>query len=310
MKNYDNKNWIQPLLDFHKNPTFKLVAPLLIILGIYTAVLVYIVLHWLQLDDLTGISNLSVKDVISNISVMHSLLGFALSLLLVFRTNSAYDRWWEGRKLWGSLINSCRNLAIKFNVMLPKNDIENRTFSREMLGLFPVELHIHLQKEYLPPSFGMPTPNIENFTRGKHVPAQYANALMSKVQEWYRDKIISGEQLITLNAELQSLMDIAGACERIKNTPIPYSYSSFLKKFIVIYTLTLPFGFAFSLGWITIPIVMFVFYVLATLELIAEEIEEPFGVDPNDLPIATLGVYIQGNVHEMLNPATSNQLND
>jgi putative membrane protein len=133
---------------------------------------------------------------------------------------------------------------------------------------------------------------------------------MNEVQRWYKEQMISGEQLITINQEITSLLDIAGACERIKNTPIPYSYSSFIKKFIIIYSITLPFGFAFSLGWLTIPIVMFIFYVLTSLELIAEEIEEPFGIDPNDLPIARLGVYIEGNVHEMLHTAEIKALID
>lgn len=308
---YNNKNWIRPIAEFHKTSTFKQIAPMLLFIASYTSIIVYLVLHGLDLDDLTGVSNLAVKDVISNITVMHSMLGFALSLLLVFRTNSAYDRWWEGRKLWGGLINSCRSLAIKLNVMIPKDDAAKRNYAREILGLFPVELHIHLQKEYLEESYQKPVPQfIPHLNRNHHVPAQYSNALMNEVQRWYKEQMISGEQLITINQEITSLLDIAGACERIKNTPIPYSYSSFIKKFIIIYSITLPFGFAFSLGWLTIPIVMFIFYVLTSLELIAEEIEEPFGIDPNDLPIARLGVYIEGNVHEMLHTAEIKALID
>jgi putative membrane protein len=95
-------------------------------------------------------------------------------------------------------------------------------------------------------------------------------------------------------------LEICGACERIKNTPIPYSYSSFIKKFIVIYTLTLPFGVAFSLGYLAIPVVTFIFYVLASLELIAEEIEDPFGDDANDLPMKRLATVIGQNAEEIL----------
>ncbi|HRF79967.1 MAG TPA: bestrophin family ion channel, partial [Flavobacteriales bacterium] len=122
-----------------------------------------------------------------------------------------------------------------------------------------------------------------------------------RVQRMYHEKTITGDQLIVLNTELVQFLDICGACERIKNTPIPYSYSSFIKKFIVIYVLTLPFGFVFSLGYIAIPVVMFIFYVLASLELIAEEIEDPFGTDTNDLPMDKIGQKIKENVEEILN---------
>ena len=101
-----------------------------------------------------------------------------------------------------------------------------------------------------------------------------------------------------LNAELQGFMDICGACERIRNTPIPYSYSSFVKKFIVSYCLTLPIGFTFSLHYLVIPFAMFVFYILASLEIIAEEIENPFGTDENDLPLDAISRTIYKTVHQ------------
>jgi len=109
--------------------------------------------------------------------------------------------------------------------------------------------------------------------------------MLQQVQRLYDAKTISGGQLLYINAELRAFTEICGACERIKNTPIPYSYSVFIKKFIQFYVATLPFGFVFSLGYWVIPVVGFIFYVLASLELIAEEIEDPFGGDENDLPL-------------------------
>jgi putative membrane protein len=99
---------------------------------------------------------------------------------------------------------------------------------------------------------------------------------------------------------MQSFTDICGACERIKNTPIPYSYSAFIKKFIFVYVLTLPFGYVFQLGYYVIPVVLFVFYALASLEIIAEEIEDPFGTDPNDLPTDKIAQNIKKNVEELM----------
>ncbi len=103
-----------------------------------------------------------------------------------------------------------------------------------------------------------------------------------------------------MNGELSSFMDICGACERIRNTPIPYAYSAFIKKFIFVYVVTLPFSLALTLGYLSIPIVALIFYLLGSLELIAEEIEEPFGVDANDLPMDRMCKTIEKTVREIL----------
>jgi putative membrane protein len=124
--------------------------------------------------------------------------------------------------------------------------------------------------------------------------------IYSKINDLYKSNKITGNQLIILNLEIQSFTDVCGACERIKNTPIPYSYSAFIKKFIFFYVMTLPFGYVFSLGYYIIPVVVFIFYVLASLELIAEEIEDPFGGDENDLPTAKIASNIKKHVEEIL----------
>jgi putative membrane protein len=108
------------------------------------------------------------------------------------------------------------------------------------------------------------------------------------------------EHLLLMQPELSNFTDATGACERIRNTPIPYSYSVFLKKFMFLYVMTLPFGFVFSLGYLTIPVVAIIFYVLASLELIAEEIEDPFGKDANDLPTDEIANGIRKSVKEIL----------
>jgi putative membrane protein len=124
--------------------------------------------------------------------------------------------------------------------------------------------------------------------------------MIQRVYRLHAEGKISGDQLIILNSELQSFTDICGACERIKNTPIPYSYSVFIKKFIFFYVMTLPISFVFTLGYLAIPIVAFIFYVLASLEIIAEEIEDPFGGDENDLPTQKLAQNIRKHVGEIL----------
>ena len=107
-------------------------------------------------------------------------------------------------------------------------------------------------------------------------------------------------EFLAIDTNLKTFSDIIGACERIKNTPIPYSYSSFLKKFIFIYVVTLPLAFVSNFGYYSAIIATFVFYVLVSMEILAEEIEDPFGVDENDLPTDELCEKIKANVTEIL----------
>ena len=292
MISYNPKDWMRFLFSLHKTDTIRQLFPLLIFISAYSWGIVYLEANYFKLSE-----NSHAK----NITIMHSLLGFAISMLLVFRTNTAYDRWWEGRKLWGSLVNNSRNLAVKLNSILSVDDERNRSFFKKIIPLFANELKSHLQNEKTRLALDSdPHPEIVGFDTSKHIPNQVVMVMMNKVNLLHRDKLINDYQLLFLNNELQSFLDICGACERIKNTPIPYSYSAFIKKFIFLYVITLPLGFAMSLGYLTIPVVVFIFYVLASLELIAEEIEDPFGKDDNDLPMQRIAENIGRNVSDIL----------
>jgi putative membrane protein len=275
-----------------KSDTLFRLFPLLVFIALYSLGIAYWEMHYLKPD---------VESWMQHIPIMHGLLGFVISLLLVFRTNTAYDRWWEGRKLWGALTNNSRNLAMKLNAMLDITDLDHKLFFKETIPLYAFALKDYLQAESTRLSLDeLEHPELEKIDKEKHVPNQIASLMMAKSQELYRTGKITGEQLIVLNGELTAFTDICGACERIKNTPIPFSYSSFIKKFILIYVLTLPLGHVFNLGYWIAPIVTFVFYVLASLELIAEEIEDPFGKDPNDLPMDKMASNIKKHVEELL----------
>jgi putative membrane protein len=294
MISYNPRDWFTFIIRFHKADTFRQLLPLIIGISIYTGAVAWLEIYYWQLPE---------KHYLRNITVMHTLLGFAISMLLVFRTNTAYDRWWEGRKLWGALVNNSRNLAMKLETILPEGDEKNRTFFRKSITAFATALHHHLHKEQTRLELSEDEENRHIFQRidwEKHVPNQVALLIYRQVQQLYKEGVLTAEQLLFLNAELQSFTDICGACERIKNTPIPFSYSVFIKKFIFFYVMTLPFGFVFQLGFYAIPVTAFVFYVLASLELIAEEIEDPFGGDANDVPTETLARNIHRHVGELL----------
>lgn len=291
MITYDSRNWIAALA-LHRFDTVRKLFPFLIVVALFTWVVGYVETAYLRLSR---------NDAVSNLPVMHSLMGFAISMLLVFRTNTAYDRWWEARRLWGQLVNVSRNLAVKMDAVLPGEDVRTRQFVAALLARFARELKRHLRSERTRLALDQDDhPELAALDPGRHVPAQIAALLHKRVHTLYRQGAISGEQLIGIASDLAALLDICGGCERIKNTPIPYSYSAFLKKFIVIYSLTLPFGFVFSLGYLAVPVVVFIFYVLASLELIAEEIEDPFGTDTNDLPLERLADVIATDTRALL----------
>ncbi|RZJ72901.1 bestrophin family protein [Flavobacterium sp.] len=287
MHSYNTKDWVSFIFQVKKSDTFHKLWPMVVGIGIYSALLGWLEVEYWKLGE---------DHYISNINAVHGLLGFVISMLLVFRTNTAYDRWWEGRKLWGSLVNNSRNFALKLSAML--DDENDRAFFRKTIPDYAAVLKTHLNDADTGKQlFDDLDLAIE---RHKHYPNQIAAQMFERVNSLYKSGKITGDQLIILNAEIQSFTDICGACERIKNTPIPYSYSAFIKKFIFIYVLTLPFGYAFTLGYYVAPVVVFVFYVLASLELIAEEIEEPFGDDENDLPTRKIAENIRKHVEELI----------
>lgn len=287
MVQYNPKDWITFIFRFHKSDTFRQLIPMMIFIGFYTFCVGYLeIVYW----------KMSENSHLSNITIMHNMLGFVISLLLVFRTNTAYDRWWEGRKLWGALVNNSRNLAIKLRVML--HDENDRGYFRKLIPGYASILSKHLSNVETSKQLYQDV-DLE-IDHHKHKPNQLAKMLFQKINDLYDQKKLTGDQLIILNNEIISFTDICGACERIKNTPIPYSYSAFIKKFIFFYVMTLPFGYVFTLGYYAIPVVIFIFYVLASLELIAEEIEDPFGFDANDLPTEKIASNIKKHVEEIL----------
>ena len=287
---YNTKEWLG-IFRLHKADTFRKLLPLILAIAAYTALVSYLEQTFFHLSD---------NSPLKNITILHSLVGFALSMLLVFRTNTAYDRWYEGRRLWGALVNNSRNLAIKLAPLL-EDHADERNFFAAAIPRYSVELMVHLRAPATKLEMDeKPHPEIPDFDRLLHVPSQAAALIVQRVHKLRGRGILSAEDLLFINPELSSFLDICGGCERIRNTPIPYSYSAFIKKFIFLYVVTLPFGFSFTLGYLSIPVIALIFYILASLELIAEEIEEPFGTDLNDLPMPRLCHAIQKTVGEIL----------
>lgn len=288
MVRYNPKDWFGLVFQFHKSDTFRQLGWVLLAFTIFALMVVAVELYFFDNMQFTSTT------------AIHSLLGFVIGLFLVFRTNTAYDRWWEGRKQWGAMVNNTRNFAIKVKAAAPDDETSLRYFQRMVPNyVFAFKEHLR-QGVNFSELKDLSEPEKSRYEAAEHVPNLIASDLYARLHEMYREETISGDQLLTLDKELKSLTDILGACERIRNTPIPYSYSLFLKKFIFVYTATLPFGLAFDFGWMAVPICTFVLYVFGSIELLAEEIEDPFGLDTNDLPTDDLSHKIRNNVAEII----------
>ncbi len=289
MVKYNPKTWFALIFHAYSRQVMKTLMPALIFITLYTTLIAYLDLDYFKWG-------------FKSTTQVHSLLGIVLGLFLVFRINSAYDRWWEGRKLWGSLVNNTRNLAIKLAGFLPRQDKESRNYFAQMIPNFVMSM-----KEYLRKGVDLEDLDMvegEAFLKrlkGKgHIPNMITLMIYERVNTLYKKNVLTGDQFFVLDKEIKSFSDILGGCERIKNTPIPYSYSMYIKKFIFVYTVTLPFAFVNEYDYWTIPLVLLIFYILVSVEIIAEEIEDPFGRDVNDLPIDELGEKIKKNVREIL----------
>lgn len=284
---YNTKEWFGLIFTFHKAETFSKLKWIMLSLGLYSSVVCYV--------------ELDLFDEYSSTTTIHSLLGFVISLLLVFRTNTAYDRWWEGRKQWGALVNVSRNFSLKVNAFIPPEESDRKSQLAAMTAAYASVLKDHLRSEPIE----VIAANLPDFMKGsiggvEHIPNFLANAMQRSLLVMYQKREISEAAYLSMLQDLNAFTDICGACERIKKTPIPYTYNIFIKKFIFAYIMTMPFAFVSDFGYWTIGVTILTFYALASLELIAEEIEDPFGRDSNDLPTDDLAVTIGRNVAEVV----------
>ena len=286
MIKYNPKSWFQLIFAFHKSDTIRILWKELIYIGLFTVGIAYV-----------EITYFPEATFLSNQTAVYSLVGFVISLLLVFRTNTAYDRWWEGRKKWGEMVNDSRNLAVKISTL--KFDKEENDFFRRMISNFTFATKEHLRRSINLDELQLTDEERKGLEKKTHIPVEIIHLMFKHMNKLKSEGRLSEIEYLAINDNLDSLVDSLGACERILNTPIPYSYSLFLKKFIFIYTTTLPLAFVTTFGYFSALIATFVFYVLVSMEVLAEEIEDPFGIDDNDLPTDQLCETIRKNVNEV-----------
>ncbi len=232
-----------------------------------------------------------------------SLIGIALAIFVGFRNTASYDRFWEGRKLWGALLNDTRSLARQASSLttLAADDQRVRGFVM-LLVSFTYSLKHQLRSSddrsdlnrLLPPVLA------DRISAAEYRPAMVLVLLGETLRQWRDDGVVSEWMAARIDEKLSSLADVVGGCERLSNTLIPFSYDVLLHRTVYFYCLLLPFGLVSTVGIFTPVIAVFVGYAFMALNAIASELEEPFGVAPNDLALDAMSRTIERSLREML----------
>jgi ion channel-forming bestrophin family protein len=230
----------------------------------------------------------------------HTLLGAALSFLLILRTNSSYDRFWEGRKLWGAIVNETRNLArlacvhLQSDVAL-RNNVVQWTIAfayscmhrlRHTTGLD--EMQSRLGEDALAAS------------AAEHVPLEISRRISALLRQAREQGLIGDYVMMQIDQNVQLLIDYVGGCERIHRTPLPFAYMVHLRRAIIVYTFTLPFALYKDFGWLAIVVTFLVAYLFYGIEEIGVTIEDPFEKEDNDLPLEQMCVTIDRNLSALI----------
>ncbi len=234
--------------------------------------------------------------------------SIVLGLLLVFRTNTAYDRYWEGRKALGTIMVSIRNLSRQIWVHTTEKeplDREKKRIVLNLLAAIPYVTKHHLRSE---PMGGEVQKllsearwqQIQQSQQTSNVPLEVIFWISDYLETEYRSGHLNVNQLVAMTGMLDAIVGAVGSCERILKTPIPLAYAIHLKQLLLIYCLFLPFQTVKDLGWMAVPVVTIVSFTLLGIEEIGVEIENPFGTDSNDLPLDGICETIRGNVEDLM----------
>lgn len=285
---YDSRRWTQVLFNVHRSTVIRRIALDVCVVGVYAfAIKEATEFGWIPTVTLSP--------------TLIPLVGILLSFLLAFRTNTAYDRWWEGRKQWGSLVNNARALAVFLDSVLASDDAEQRRKFADDIGNYAFALSGHLRGGVVFDEFeGYSDEVLAGLKAADHVPNALAVRITRRVHRAFRLGQFSGHELRNLKHEIHAFLDVLGACERIKKTPIPFSYNAYLKYLILGYCAALPLGLQAQSAGVSVPVTMVGYAALAGLEMLASDIEDPFGFDENDLPTGDISATIRRNVLEIL----------
>lgn len=240
-----------------------------------------------------------------------TLIGLSLGIFLGFRNNAAYDRFWEGRKLWGQLVNSSRSFARQvLTLMRPhpsqsppgaigREDVEafQHALVRQAIAFTHALRHqLRDTDPFEELSRLLPAEEVADLRLYRNVPFAISMQMSLQLRHAWDRGWISAFHLPVIEQTLAILTDIQGGCERIKNTPIPWAYTVLLHRLVAFYCLFLPFGIVSTAGWMTPIVVLLISHAFFGLDEIGDELEQPFGIEPQDLPLNAISRAIEVNL--------------
>ncbi len=286
---YDSRDWASNILHFFTSNVLKVLLTYVLVIGLVTTmitVLLIDIVHWKV-------------NIPPGIFYLH---GIMLALLLIFRTHTAFGKWKEGSRQWASLINHSRNLAQVFHLALGAEDRQSRERFGQQIVNYGIALNRHLRNatDKTTGLLGLEREEKQLYQNKHHLPNHMIRQLHQLLNGLWTAKALSADHHQLLNKKLAALSDIAGNCEQIRQTPLPFSFSTFIKTGIILYCLAIPFGFIGSLGYLVIPAVMFTSFLILGLEILSEEIEDPFGAECNDLPLSEFNRSVERDIYEIL----------
>ncbi|ANI90096.1 hypothetical protein A9P82_12870 [Arachidicoccus ginsenosidimutans] len=295
----EKPSWFRMLFVWRGSVLPKLL-PRLLGLFVFTSVVVY---FRNDLDRYHG-------ELSTNI---YTLFGIALAIFLGFRNTVSYDRFWEGRKLWGALLNDTRSLAQQVHNFIPNDEIHTKekiAFIRQMAAMTYALNHQLRNTEAMPDMYKMlPSELAEKLEGAEYKPVILMRELGTQINQWRERGTIDTILQAAMDSNLGKFSDIIGGCERIASTPIPFSYEVLLHRTVYIYCFLLPLGFANSLGWYAPFIITFIAYTFTALEAIADELEDPFGNMQNDLALDAMSANIERSIAEIEDVHIENKKN-
>lgn len=246
--------------------------------------------------------------------ILGSLIpDLVLGLLLVFRTNTAYERFWEGRKAWGAIINTARNLGRQILVLVKESnpqDHKEKIRALRLLAAFTVALKLHLRGQAVNEEIeALVPPNYYYLLKeAQHPPLAIALWLEDYLKRQCEYGHLNVYQMTLMSSTLGKLVDEVGSCERIQKTPIPMAYAIHLRQLLLLYCLLLPMRVVKDLTWWTGPAEALMSFVVLGVEEIGNEIEDPFGTDANDLPLDSLCNTMHRNMEDLVQLAITSQV--
>jgi putative membrane protein len=233
--------------------------------------------------------------------VVTTVLGTAISLLLGFRTNAAYERWWEARKIWGSIVNDSRTLVRQFKGYLDQNDPTQKVMIDDVVRIQIAWVHAlknHLRREGIKSEIKKYLSEEENdqLEKCENIPNALLDLMHAKLQLCLKNGWIDSIQQSRIDTTIANLCDSMGRCERIKNTVFPIQYTSYTLLSVAVFALIFPLSIVKQEGIYVIPITFLVVFVFLLIGRIASYMQNPFDNLKSDTPMSSIARTIEINL--------------